>query len=128
MLTVDKLEEIQLETTGTPVAEIVSYLQENLGQKITAYISGLNEPKEVGKWIRHVVKPRFLAEMRLRYAYQATRMIVEAYGKDTAKSWFFGTNTRLNDEAPAYILRHANSIEDLRDIIPVSRAFAGSVD
>lgn len=122
------LEKIDREAATTPIPEIVAFLQENLGQKFTAYMSGLNDPKEVGAWIKGKVTPRSPANMRLRYAYRVVRMILEAYSGDTAKAWLFGTNTRLKDEAPAYLLRHAQTVEDVRDIVPAARAFAGSVE
>lgn len=122
------LERIDREAVTTPLAEIAAFLQENLGQKFTAYLSGLNDPKEVGAWMKATVKPRFAAELRLRYAYRIVRMILEAYGAETATAWLFGTNTRLGDEAPAYLLRHAQTVDDLKELVPVARAFAGSVD
>lgn len=123
-----KLGAIAQEAVTMPVARIAAFLQENLGQKFTAYLSGLNDPKEVGSWARGAVKPREAAAMRLRYAYQAVRMILETYDADTAKAWLFGSNTRLDDKAPAYLLRHSASVEDVMPLIPASRAFAGSAD
>lgn len=118
------IEKIEREAQITPIAKIAAFLQKHLGQKITAYLSGLNDPKEVGAWITGT-KPRPDKDFRLRHAYQAARMLVQAYADETAKSWFFGTNTRLNDEAPAFILRNAKTPEDLRQVIPAARAFAG---
>lgn len=123
-----KLEQIDREATTTPLAGIVAFLQESVGQKFTAYMAGLNDPKEVGAWIKGSAKPRSPSDLRLRYAYRVVRMLIEAYGSDTAKAWLFGTNTRLNDEAPAYILRHAQTPDDVRNIVPVARAFAGAVE
>ena len=123
-----KLEKIDREAATTPLHKVVEFLRDNLGQKFTAYISGLNDPKEVGAWIKKAVNPRPPADMRLRYAYRVVRMILQAYGSETAKVWLFGTNSRLRDEAPALLLRHAKIPDDLKDIVPVARAFAGSVD
>jgi hypothetical protein len=119
------LEKIEREAQTTPISKVAAFLQEKLGQKVTAYLSGLKDPKEVGAWAAGAVKPRFEAEMRLRYGYQAARLIIQAYAEETAKSWFFGTNTRLNDEAPAFLLRNAKTPEDFRFVIPAARAFAG---
>ena len=123
-----ELEKIEHDTTVVPINEIASFLQDKLGQKFTAYISGLNDPKEVGAWIQQTVTPRSPKDMRLRYAYRVARMILKAYGADTVKAWLFGTNTRLRDEAPAFLIRNAQSPEDLKNLIPVARAFAGSAD
>lgn len=34
-------------------------------------------------------------------------MIVEAFDDKTARAWLFGTNTRLDDDAPIDVLRSA---------------------
>ena len=39
-----------------------------------------------------------------------------------------GTNSRLDDEAPAWVLRHARVPDDLRGVVPAARSFAGSTD
>jgi hypothetical protein len=102
----------------------VKYLHEHLGQKKTAYISGVNDPKMVSHWIgRHHI-PRDQPQMRLRESYQAARLIVSAYGNETAKAWFYTSNARLDDQAPAYVLRTATRWEELRFIVPAARAFA----
>lgn len=81
----------------------------------------------VGRWARGT-EPRDAPAMRLRTAFQATRMLAEAYGHRSAKAWFVGSNTRLDDEAPAWVLRCAQTPEDLRRLVPIARAFAGAGD
>ena len=39
---------------------------------------------------------------------EIVRMIVESFDEKTARAWLFGTNTRLDDEAPIDVLRHAS--------------------
>lgn len=123
-----ELDRIDTEAATASPAKIAAFLQEHLGQKLTAYLSGLSDPKEVGAWARGANAPRDLAVMRLRCAYRAVRMIIRTYDADTAKAWLFGTNTRLGDEAPAYLLRRAEDPEDMKPIVPVARAFAGASD
>lgn len=127
-MTAGKLEQIERDAATTKLPKVASYLQDTLGQKLTAYVAGLTDPKSVGAWIRGVNDPRETTVMRLRCAYQAVRMLVEAYDADTAKAWLLGTNTRLNDEAPAYLLRNAQAVDDLRQLVPTARAFAGSAE
>ncbi len=64
--------------------------------------------------------------MRARAAFQVARLLVDAYGERTARAWLLGSNSRLDDEAPAWLLRHAEDPGDLRMLVPVARAFAGS--
>lgn len=128
ILDADKVEQIQREAATSKMPKIADFLQAALGQKLTAYVAGLTDPKAVGAWIRGENDPRQPADMRLRYAYQVVRMLVEAYDAETAKAWLFGANTRLNDEAPAYLLRNAKTVGDLRQLVPTARAFAGSAE
>lgn len=128
ILDADKVQQIEREATMNKLPKIANFLQDNLGQKLTAYVAGLTDPKAVGSWIRGENDPRQPAGMRLRYAYQVVRMLVEAYDAETAKAWLFGANTRLNDEAPAYLLRNAKTVGDLRQLVPTARAFAGSAE
>lgn len=118
---------IENEATTASIAEIARYLQEHLGQKLTAFLAGVRDPKMVGKWARGT-EPRDASAMRLRAAFQAARMLVVAYGDRSAKAWFLGSNTGLDDEAPACVLRHARDPDDLRLLVPTARAFAGAGD
>jgi len=113
-------------TPPKDIARVAAFLQAKIGQKPTAYLSGVESPKQVGEWAHGRVKPRGMAEDRLRCAFQATRLLVKAYGPEAAKAWLFGTNQSLGDEAPAYLLRHARTTDDIREIVPAARAFATS--
>jgi hypothetical protein len=119
-------EEVSADAARLPITEIARFLREHLGQRLTAYLSGVNDPKMVARWIAGRSTPRDYPQRRLREGYQAARLLVAAYGDETAKAWFFGSNTRLDDEAPAYVLRHATRWEDLRLIVPAARAFVGA--
>lgn len=119
-------EEVSAEAVRLPITEIAKFMRQHLGQRMTAYLSGLNDPKMVPRWIAGQSKPRDHAQRRLREGYQAARLLVSAYGDETAKAWFFGSNSHLDHEAPAHILRHARSWEELRVIVPAARAFVGA--
>jgi len=115
------LQEIERTAQVEGIAEIAASLQERLGQRVTAYLSGVRDAKMVGRWARGKAKPRELAELRLRAAYPAAELLASAYGPDTARAWFFGTNTRLGGEAPAHLLRHGEP--PFRELLPAARAF-----
>jgi hypothetical protein len=117
---------IEREATMLGISKIAGYLQAHLGQKITAYLAGIDSAKTVGLWISGSVDPRDLPKTRLRYGYQAARLLIEAYDDETAKAWFFGSNTLLDDEAPAYVLRHGTTPDDLRLVIPAARNLVGA--
>jgi hypothetical protein len=116
-------EQVSAEAVRLPITEIASFMREHLGQRKTAYIGGVNDPKMVARWIAGRSTPRDHAQRRLREGYQAARLLVSAYGDEAAQAWFFGSNTQLDGEAPAYVLRHARDWEELRLIVPAVRAF-----
>lgn len=126
VLSPEHVDEIEAERSSLSVAEIARYLQEQLGQKMAAYVAGVNDARMVGRWAAGKHRPQPDVDMRLRHAYQTVRLLVDAYSAETAKAWLFGSNSRLDDEAPAYVLRHAESWEDLRPVVPVARGFAGA--
>lgn len=114
---------IAREATTRSLSEIARYLQETLGQQVVAYVCGLKDPKMVGQWVSAKTQPRPPADLRLRHAYEAVRLIADAYGSGTAKAWLFGSNTRLDNEAPAYLLRYAKTFDAMRSIVPTARSF-----
>ncbi len=117
-------EQVSDEAALLPIHEIAAYLYEHLGQRMTAYIGGVKDPKMVARWIARQNLPRDESQMRLREGYQAARLLVDAYGDETAKAWLFGSNAELGSQAPAFVLRQARAWEDLRLIVPAARAFA----
>src|SRR3954451_8024072 len=113
------------EATRLGIDAVAAYLQQQLGQKLTAYVAGVGDPKMVGRWAAGKAQPRDEREMRLRDAFKATRMLVEAFGAQTAKAWWVGSNTRLDDRAPAGGVRAAAGPGAMRWVGPAARAFAG---
>ena len=116
---------VERESTTATIAEIARFLADHLGQQATAYVAGVKGAAQVAKWIEGGTPPKSqITRLRLRDAYRATRLIVAAYDAATAEAWFFGSNSRLDDEAPAWVLRHARSLDDLRMVVPAAKAFA----
>lgn len=115
---------VEDEAVHADFREVAGWLQDQLGQQLAAYVVGLRDPKVVGKW-RRGAQPRAAAEFRARTAYVVVRLLVDAYGARTARAWLLGSNSRLDDEAPAWLLRHAEDPGDVRFLVPAARAFAG---
>jgi len=113
---------------GWDAARIVSYLQEHLGQDVTAYVSGIKpEQKEVvDQWASGEIRPEPLVLGRLRAAYGATHWILKLYDGETAQAWFFGMNQWFDDEAPAYVLRYSSEPKVWEEVVDAAQAFMGS--
>jgi hypothetical protein len=102
---------------------MATYLQQHLGQRLTAYLAGLKNVKTVGQWARGRVAPPAITRERLRAAFHSTQLLVFRYGDDAAQGWFFGANSSLDDQAPAAVLRDAETPDELALIVPLARAF-----
>ena len=120
-----QIEGIQDEVIRQSIPVICDYLQNILGQKLVAYLSGLKDQKMVGRWIQEKARPSDDRAVRLRYAYLVTRLLEQAYGSETTKSWFLGMNSYLGDEAPASVLRRATTIDEARPVYVAARIFLG---
>jgi hypothetical protein len=105
---------------------VARYLQDELGQKTVAYLAGIKDAKMVGRWAAGKNQPAELPRLRLRASYELTQLLVAAFDGETAKAWLFGSNSRLDGEAPAWVVRYAKSWDELREVILTARTFAGS--
>lgn len=89
-------------------SEIARYFQDLVGQKLTAYMAGVNDPKAVGKWASGQRAPRGESERRLRDAYQIA-MLISIYDSDsTVRAWLVGMNPLLGDRAPAAVIAESD--------------------
>lgn len=120
------VEELERRALLASSADAARFLQDSLGQRLTGYLCGLKDVKQVGRWASGTAEPRDLAKLRLRTAFHAALLLVEAYGRETAASWFVGTNSVLDDEAPAWVLRHGEDIEALRLVVPAAKSAASA--
>ena len=103
---------------------VVRYLNDNLGDLITAYLSGSEDLQTLQRWLSGEDAPRDLSRERLRSAYDAAHCLVEAIGPMMTRSWFLGTNEMLSQEAPAAVLRHGAGPDDWGLVVLAAQHFA----
>ncbi|MEF9913318.1 MULTISPECIES: XRE family transcriptional regulator [Streptomyces] len=106
-------------TTRMRIAEIARFLQENLGPRITARITRVSDPRQVGKWAAGDTRPRDEAEERLRAALQTFHVIQSAEDNHTARAWMIGMNPQLEDETPAQCIADGR----FKDVMVAARAY-----
>lgn len=106
-----------------PTSQIAAWMQENLSQQLTAHLTGLKDPKMVGRWASGKAEPKTARLWRLQEGYIAARVLTEEFGARTTRSWFMGTNPALGDTSPATLLRDSDQQSGIT-IIPAARAFA----
>jgi hypothetical protein len=125
ILTVPEAERLDHDAATLPIVEIAAYLQSSLGQRMAAFLVGLSDAKQIGRYAQEDgPEPRAAVARRLRHGYKIVRMISDAYDAETAKAWLFGTNTRLDDQAPIELLRVAESPEQFTAVVRAARQLA----
>jgi hypothetical protein len=109
---------------STPIADIARFLQDNLGQRLTARMAGINDAKQVGRWAAGTSRPRPEAEARLIDAIQIFHLIQAAESVYTARAWMIGMNPQLEDMAPALCIADDRA----RDVMVAARAYVEATD
>ncbi|NEB75441.1 XRE family transcriptional regulator [Streptomyces sp. SID14478] len=107
-----------------PIADIARFLQDNLGQRLTARMAGISDAKQVGRWASGSSNPRPEAETRLRDAIQIFHLIQSAESVYTARAWMIGMNPQLEDMAPALCIADDRA----RDVMVAARAYVEATD
>lgn len=100
----ERLRQAHEQRVRASTAVVAAYVQALLGQKWTAYLAGISDPKAVGKWARGVRKPQPESERKLRDAYQIALLIAMVDDEETARAWFAGMNPLLGHRAPAWAI------------------------
>jgi hypothetical protein len=124
-LTAPAAERLDHEATTLPIGQVAAYLQDQLGQRMAAFLAGLSDAKQIGRYAREDgPEPRAAVAARLRHGYKVVRLISDAYDARTARAWLFGTNTRLDDEAPIEVLRAATTPDEYTAVVRAARQLA----
>lgn len=105
-------------------AELVARLRDILGAKLVAYLGSVKETRAVRQWAEGTREPSPDVLTRLRTAYQAAALLREKDAAAVVQAWFQGMNPRLNDVAPARLLRDGELSEVGPAVLAAARAFA----
>jgi hypothetical protein len=102
------------------VADVVHVLQGHLGQRLTAYVAGVEDVKAVKEWASGRRNPREGAERRLRATLQIFLLLQSEENAHTARAWLIGMNPQLDDETPADAIREGK----VRDVLAAAKAYS----
>jgi hypothetical protein len=105
---------------ASSIADVAAFLQDALGQKLVAFMVGVEDPKTVGRWASNKRLPKDVeVERRLRDAHQIFRLLLTMESPYTVRAWFVGLNPQLDDESPATAIREGRT----RDVLVAAKAF-----
>ena len=115
------------DATRLPFPEVVDRLRALLGNRLTAYIGGVQETRAVRQWAEGERVPGEVIQQRMRQALMAASMISEPDNAKIAQSWFQGANPKLDFQAPARLLRDAaDQQEAFSEVVAAAHAFVVS--
>ena len=95
---------VHARATRLPIAAIAGYLQGVLGQRLTAFIAGVQDAEAAGQWARGDQTPHPEAEVCLRNTFPVVELLTQYEEADTVRAWFSGMNPYLGDAAPARVI------------------------
>jgi hypothetical protein len=98
---------------------VAGFLQETLGQRLTAYAAGVRDPKTSGKYLQGRPPRNDETERRLRALYQVVQLLLDHDTPRTVRAWMIGANPELGDEAPIERLH----LGDVPAVLNAARAF-----
>jgi hypothetical protein len=102
-----------------PGADMALFLQELFGQRLTAIMSGIEDPKIIGRWARGEEAPSPIDLRHLADAYAVSRLLLRVESRQGVFSWMVGMNPDLDDQAPAEVI-----VRDPEAVIDVAHVFA----
>jgi len=108
--------------------ELVSRLRDLLGAKLVAYLGSVQETRAVRQWAA-AEDPRTPSTdvlNRLRMAYRIAALLREKDAPGVVQAWFQGMNPRLDDVAPARLLREGDLEQVGPGVLAAARAFAAA--
>ena len=124
-LTLSAAQRLDDEAATRSIRNIAAYLQETVGQRVAAAIAGLSDAKQVGRYAKDGgPQPHETTDRRLREGYKVVRMLTDTYDAKTARAWLFGTNTRLDDNAPIEVLAAARETAQFAMVVRAARQVA----
>lgn len=108
--------------------ELVERLRELLGAKLVAYLGSVQETRAVRQWADADDQrtPSTDVLNRLRMAYRIAVLLRSKDAAPVVQAWFQGMNPRLDDVAPARLLREGDLEQVGPNVLAAARAFAAA--
>jgi hypothetical protein len=105
-----------------PVRDVAAQLVELLGLRTVAVIAGVSQTRTVRQWTEGT-QPSTGVDDALRLALQSALIVRERVAPETVRAWFAGANRRLDDRAPALVIRERPDDTTRRRLLAAARAF-----
>ena len=90
--------------TESSLREVVARLIAVIGRKLTAYVGGVRDVRQVDRWLfSETVDP--VRERRFRLTLRVAEVLLEKEAPEVVQAWFIGLNPELGNRVPLKLLR-----------------------
>lgn len=114
-------------TDGTPTVQaVIRSLTDSLGPRLMGEMCGMQGAAPLKKWL--VRPPSVEEEGKLRFGYEAMRIVRNSDGADVARAWMVGMNPHLENHSECRT-DDGNPITEIglgygREVLAAARAYA----
>jgi hypothetical protein len=98
-------EDLPLSAVRSPISDLTQQLQDILTQRLVAYIVGLSDGRDIGRYARGERRPHPGTNLKLRELFGLISLMLEKEDPQTVQVWLQGRNPELEDQSPASVLR-----------------------
>ena len=99
--------DLSLRTIRTPLQDLALYLQNALTQKLAAYMVGLSDGRDIGRYAREDRNPHPRQLAKLQALFELLNSTFKTEDPRIVQAWFLGVNPELDGQAPAKLLRES---------------------
>ena len=96
------------------IPDIAAQLQQIVGQRLVAYITGSRSSKTVARWASGDHSPQQQVQDKLRALYRTVLILAADETAETIRAWMTSANPYMGDEVPAEVLRAGNPVRVYR--------------
>lgn len=107
------------ESVHAAVPDMAAKLQELIGQRLVAYVTGSRSNKTVARWATGDNTPNPEGNSKLRALYRTVLILDTEEPAEAIRAWLTSPNPILGDEVPAEVLRAGDPVR----VFHAARAF-----
>lgn len=98
----------------TAIPEMADQLQQLVGQRLVAYVTGSRSSKTVARWANGDNAPQQQGQDKLRALYRTMLILDTEESDETIRAWMTSANPYLGDEVPVDVLRAGDPVRVYR--------------
>ena len=97
-------------------------LQTRLTQRLLAYMIGISDGRDIGRYARGERIPHASTSQRLRNVYYLIALLGSSEDDVTIQAWLTGINPMLEDRSPAALLHESHEV-NLQLVLSAAKKF-----